>query len=772
MLKEMVSPVSQRHKVTGMAAHPIDIIVSIAKSKPVILRIYPLSSDPDSIRHVYPEMESISPYQLKEGCVYEYEISDPNYEISINSRLDRIVQPSIAHPHNGRITPNTYVGRLQLTLGHCDDSKKTGNLTIEVRSSKTDYLTEYRAMLADITEHCIELLLHHNSPISQQLVTNFSEDAKTLYQRFAFIRSMVEAPEFQDAIRRILQAPASTWTDDYQQTDIRKVKKVTSNIARQITGSSRRGNLPTQHPLRGQIQSVPLYINQKCRREIFDTPENRFVKHVLIVFTQFAQDVLRRAPVASQIILEANTLITQLEQWLSHSLFRQIGNLDQIKLNSPILQHKEGYREVTRVWHMFDLAAKLIWLGGDDVYEAGKRDVATLYEYWLFFKLLSVFQDLFKINDVDLKQLIVPTSNGMHLQLKAGRHIALSGSYEIKGRQLQIEYSYNRSFSGSAAYPHGGSWTLPMRPDYTLSIWPAELSAIEAEENELIIHLHFDAKYRIENISKLFLNTLDDELKKLDYKRVDLLKMHAYRDAIRRTAGSYILYPGNQNYQQVGYHELLPGLGAFHIRPSSDQSGLHSFKAFISDVVDHLANRASQYERFTHRVFDTFREKPTTVYNGWYPLFNDRNRLIPPQDVHVLVAFYRTKEQLEWIQDKLLYNLRLEGRGSENVLDPTIFGAKLLLLHGAGKPNTNLLFEIVNSKPRIFSKRRLQQHEYPTEPSQNQYLVFDIKLLQSVPRRYQWDVRKFPGYQKGRWSAAPFSETLVELMNNVIIQGN
>ena len=31
-----------------------------------------------------------------------------------------------------------------------------------------------------------------------------------------------------------------------------------------------------------------------------------------------------------------------------------------------------------------------------------------------------------------------------------------------------------------------------------------------------------------------------------NYKRADLLKMHAYRDAIRRSAGAYVLYPGSE----------------------------------------------------------------------------------------------------------------------------------------------------------------------------------------------------------------------------------
>jgi len=34
---------------------------------------------------------------------------------------------------------------------------------------------------------------------------------------------------------------------------------------------------------------------------------------------------------------------------------------------------------------MFDLAAKLFWQGGEDVYSGDKKDVAVLYEYWLIF---------------------------------------------------------------------------------------------------------------------------------------------------------------------------------------------------------------------------------------------------------------------------------------------------------------------------------------------------------------------------------------------------
>ena len=92
-----------------------------------------------------------------------------------------------------------------------------------------------------------------------------------------------------------------------------------------------------------------------------------------------------------------------------------------------------------------------------------------------------------------------------------------------------------------------------MRTDYTLSIWPGEISIDQAEREDLIVHIHFDAKYRVnkidlgvddsmndEQMSEALLNEKKEQEEGI-YKRADLLKMHAYKDAIRRTSGAYIL---------------------------------------------------------------------------------------------------------------------------------------------------------------------------------------------------------------------------------------
>ena len=76
-------------------------------------------------------------------------------------------------------------------------------------------------------------------------------------------------------------------------------------------------------------------------------------------------------------------------------------------------------------------------------------------------------------------------------------------------------------------------------------------------------------------------------------KREDLLKMHAYRDAIRRSAGAYVLYPGD--HHQIPFtehHEVLPSLGAFVLRPAEHETlGTSQLEQFLRDVLDHVADQ-------------------------------------------------------------------------------------------------------------------------------------------------------------------------------------
>ena len=146
-----------------------------------------------------------------------------------------------------------------------------------------------------------------------------------------------------------------------------------------------------------------------------------------------------------------------------------------------------------------------------------------------FFKLLDLLQSIFDIDRDDISNLIEKTQDGLSIQVKQGKFTALKGTYNSETRKLNVRFNYNRSFTGRKSYPDPGSWTTTLRPDYTLSIWPFGISELEAETQELIVHVHFDAKYKIANFTDILRQESDNELDKdkLDnrkgiYKNADL----------------------------------------------------------------------------------------------------------------------------------------------------------------------------------------------------------------------------------------------------------
>ncbi len=711
-------------------------------------------------------------YQLREGCYYDYEISDDNYQL--DDIGENIIQEHKRHSNIGTIAPNIFVGTLEIPLLKKATLEKCFSIELEVQSLKSGYRDDYRDMLELITEKCTDLLLQSNSPVSHYFDVDYSKDSQILYQKFAFIKSIINSSEFKDAVHRIVTAPVTKWTEIYEEKDVRSVRRFTNTNIKELVKGGRRSNLPRGHYLGSYgLKTLPERITSVRKTDSVDTPENRFIKHALETFLKFCSDINRAASLYSKLDTESKLLISELESQLNHAVFKDISRPTTLKLNSPILQRKEGYREVLRTWLMFELAAKLIWQGGEDVYGAGKKDIATLYEYWLFFKLLDLFQELFDIDPKDISELIKPTKDGLNLQIKQGKFTALKGVFETDTRKLNIQFNYNRSFSGKKSYPDSGSWTTTLRPDYTLSFWPFGITENEAERQELIVHVHFDAKYKIANLTDIIeqdtTRDLDKEKtanKKGIYKNADLLKMHAYKDAIRRTGGAYVLYPGDKPLKQKGFHEIIPGLGAFPVRPSKNNSGIGELKAFILEVIEHFVNRASQRERIAFRTYDVYKNEPNkkNIVKEALPETYGKNRGLIPDDTPVLVAFYKNKMHLDWILKSKLYNARADSKRGSLRLGPGEAGAKYLLLHTNGETRTSKLFKIIETGPRVFSKNTLINKGYK-DPRQDYYLVYKVEKIRDIELRNQkWDITKLDKYKKGRGSALPFSVTLTELM--------
>lgn len=746
-----------------------------------------------------------SRYQLQEGCIYSYElvgegvgefqIADNNNEIITHHKSSR-------HPSEGTISTGIYVGQLTLRIVRQDIAEEddVAKITLEIRSTKADYESDYRRMLDDIAEYSTDLVLQQGSPVNQHLEIDDSCSSQTLYQRFSFIRSIIDSEAFSEAVHKIIANPVRKWTDTTIRRNIVAARRLTKSNIRQMISSVDRIPLSekAQRGLSVPLTSVPRNIDVSYKCDTIDNQENQFVKFVLRSFSMFCADLRDKQHATDRLKDEAVRTIMQIDSYLDSQFFRQVSMPTHLNMNSPVLQRKEGYREVLQAWLMFDLAAKLNWEGGENVYEAGKKNVAALYEYWLFFKLMELVSEFFELNKKDISELVTCDSDMIDLDIKQGKMKVVHGKHQTFSRLLNVAFYYNRTFSKVSnddnAIKKAGSWTMSMRPDYTLSLWPGNISEEEAEKEDLIVHIHFDAKYRLNKIAleddTKNREELEDELNSEKnaqelgiYKRADLLKMHAYKDAIRRTSGAYVLYPGTENREIKGFHEIIPGLGAFCVRPGHWHDDSLYLKQFLSEVKAHLLDRTSEREKLSYYQYDVYKKPNANMVMESLPEPEGDNRDFLPDEINVIIG-YCHKANIDFLtsDDHHFYNMRTEGRGGAQSIDIKKLTAKYIVLWNDEDGGWSQMFKLSKAGPRVISEKDFVGMGYKTtgilkkmEKGMNLedaiqctsldgfYLLFKYdarNVLEKELQQYDWDLKRL----SPKFGKAPQVMTLDKLM--------
>jgi hypothetical protein len=492
---------------------------------------------------------------------------------------------------------------------------------------------------------------------------------------------------------------------------------------------------------------------------------------VLVEFRDFLAEVaglLSRDPADAvkthnaRLLREVARLRGRLDALLGRGFLPDVSRPELLPLGSPVLQRKAGYRELLHFWLQFHAGAQLAWDGGREVWHGGARNVATLYEYWLFFQLEALFRSKFDCQK-PLHSVLVEVDAGLpRLKLQRGLELTtpVGGVWSAKAkRPLKAEFHFNKKFARNQDHQRGGSWTRGVQPDYTMTIWPADFDKAEAEKSELLVHVHFDAKYRVESVRSMFGAEDDDEViqdaaesqasRPTAAKYADLLKMHAYRDAIRRSAGAYVLYPGNagdgkQFPEFYGFHEVLPGLGAFAIRPRSDGTaeGMDDLRQFLDNVIEHLSNRTTARERASFHAAESYVLREDPVPYGSMVLaerdgMSDTGRALPPAEHHVVVAWYKNAEQLRWFLKEGLALVRLgERRGAFHV-QPDLANALHILLRTDRNHVEPGLFRLKQKGYKVYTAEELVKRGYPN-PGGEIYAVFEIEADEAYHGR-EWD---------------------------------
>lgn len=680
----------------------------------------------------------------------------------------------------GKFRVLNYLGTAWIKVTGLEESIKFNIVT-----KKIGFADEYRSMTEGIAEFCQQLLLEWGSPTSLNFAVDPEKRPQILLEQFLFLRSVLGQEKLDFYLEIMQRNPHNTLVKEEYWHPLGY-----SSGSEFLLNPIRNGRDWAGDKFNGLIDihgPVPLEIQDARKYESLDTPPNRFIKFALKSFREICEEViLHFGPIntGGTAFVEACHMRDVLDAFLSSQFFKDVGPLELIALENPTLQRREGYRQILQAWLLAEAAAQLDWAGREDAYDGTNRNVAALYEYWVYFIIYQLLRDDLKMKIMDMKTLeergsnlffIVRDPKGLKINLKQGsQSVSVFSWTEGDSSPLRVHFYYNRFFcprmDTESAFP-AGSYSRVFRPDYTLVIFP-EIYAQPGKsfmENERkaeleghIAYLHFDAKFRVEQLEQIFgkeycttdesgelphevADELEEEHREAatqnTYKRGDLYKMHTYNDAIRRTVGSYILYPGRDASKGrfSRYHELLPGVGAFILRPDLSEHKMKAFgseelREFIRNVLLIQQSRYSQLFRINFWTHDTVKGKPPDYIELSKFPFMDR---YPPRDTRVILGYIHEKNSPKFRENKIIYINAVEKTGKVSDFDdPSHVNGDYFLGYNDHKKTLPWVGKVSNCKLMTCAELKKILHEDALlEPEASLYFVFRLDEIRDVPSK-------------------------------------
>lgn len=468
--------------------------------------------------------EGLSPVQAREQTSYDvwitYSGSIPPklYQGEMESREPKVSEQRVYLALNW----GNYVGASSLRLERPGMPPCT--LEVEVRSCKLDYLSDYRHLLDEISDHVTSLIFDYGSSTAVYH-GRASHDIKVAYLDYLFLRYLMDPARLPRHFQLVAKAPHQTTQRRDTWVDLSQVHRVS---VRTITNAL----MHPEHLARITRQTVPPIVDSYVPTRLldervittFDTPPNRFVKHFLnLLITKLHQLEQVFAGEAKHLAGDCLRWRRTLTVSARAHFLEAVGEMHLYPAGSQVLLKQEGYRQLNDYYRRFLLTGRVAWDGWAELIRTPNKDLATLYEYWGYFELLKAVSGL--VQKRFDRQNILHFGQAPPYDFR----ISLNQQGRCRATVENIKVFYNRYFTRRS----GNSYSVTLHPDY----------AIQLGETDLII---LDAKYRLLDLSRWIDSdpASQDEESRV-YQKSDLYKMHTYRDALKARA-VFILYPGEQ----------------------------------------------------------------------------------------------------------------------------------------------------------------------------------------------------------------------------------
>ncbi len=363
----------------------------------------------------------------------------------------------------------------------------------------------------DITKKCTALPFTISSPTGFEFIE--SEEPVSLLFAYHFLKSNIERITLAyEIIKKYIHRKL---VDHFKLVDAYETTNVDEETLLDILYNPERLIESKHHVLvidkRGY---APIRVLQRERFETLDTLENRFTKYFLGELINWCNRVLSELGnnIPSTERNKIEELYTTLECFWNDPIFSDVGELTMFPYTSQVLLKREGYRDLLELWKEFRTYSPFF---GELERAIANKDIAKLYEYWCFFKLVEELCEIF--GECKLRIVVEPTGE-----------LSESG---IVYAEFEDGWKlfYNLKKQG---------YSVSLKPDFLLFKYE-ELIGV------------FDAKFKLDIINVDEFAEEEEEMGMFPVlqtwaKLEDIYKMHTYRDALKAKF-AVIFYPGDRS---------------------------------------------------------------------------------------------------------------------------------------------------------------------------------------------------------------------------------
>lgn len=440
----------------------------------------------------------------------------------------------------------------------------------------------FDALLEDLTRRALALPFSATQAAGLPHDRSIADRDDVLLHTFIYARHILLAaqgdPSLPRALELIVRDPHRLFSAERtsvalaaaRRVDARTISRIAMGAGEIVRATGYAGQTALARSLRGHL---PAYVEVPRVEHTFDTAENRFVLELIrqlrAIIDRVEHQARSKAKARSfwtRTIKDCEAMRRVLGPFERHDVWIEVSRMSHVPIGSSVLQRRRGYKDVLR-HHLALRAAARIPFDKNIVEQRllGLKDVATLYELWCYFAVVDVVRDVVG-REPDIAEEMDVKEEGV--DLKRGCRVEWVGGPTVY---------YNLSFSRTQQAPRRSA-SLVLRPDIVIKI---------ERGGQPELHV-FDAKLRVDGVASVDDESEDDEADPLSFKKADVAKMHAYRDALPHVRSARVLYPGDVSRE---YPALEPGaratdgVGAVPLVPGAQAPELRALLRSILDEV-------------------------------------------------------------------------------------------------------------------------------------------------------------------------------------------